>query len=227
MLELKKINDKATVADYLAETISRTLKNGQRVLWLVAGGSAMNVAVEAAQKMTAADNLENLSISLTDERYGDVGHADSNWRQLEEKGFNLPGARMLPVLDGKDIDETASHYSNLLNSALDASDYSLALAGMGPDGHIFGIKPHSPSVDSHDDVAAYNWDDFSRLTPTLRLLKRLDEVVIYAVGKEKHPQLDMLNKDIPAQDQPAQQLKQLKKVIIFNDYKGEQNEDNS
>jgi 6-phosphogluconolactonase/glucosamine-6-phosphate isomerase/deaminase len=99
--------------------------------------------------------------------------------------------------------------------------YSIALAGMGPDGHIFGVKPHSPSVESQADVVAYKWDDYNRITPTINLIKRLDEVLVYAMGAEKHKQLDDLASDLSPQEQPAQFLKKLQKVTIFNDYIGE------
>ena len=38
---------------------------------------------------------------LTDERYGPVGHPDSNWSQLLQKGFDLPQAKLVPVLTGR------------------------------------------------------------------------------------------------------------------------------
>ena len=53
------------------------------------------------------------------------------------------------------------------------------------------------------------------------MIKSLDEVAIYAVGEEKWPQFELLSKDINPSEQPAQLLKQLKKVIIFSDYQGE------
>ena len=220
-MKFHKINDMSVVSEYIAGRIRNELAKGGKVLWLVAGGSAMDVAVKAAQGLAGGDNLDNLMVTLTDERFGAVGHADSNWRQLENKGFSLPGAQLRPVLRGKDMAGTAREYADFLNEAIDTCGYSLALAGMGPDGHIFGIKPGSPSVLSEEDVAGYDWDDFKRLTPTVKLLKKLDEVVVYAVGKEKYAQLDMLEGEVPALEQPAQQLKALKNVTVFNDYKGE------
>lgn len=221
MIRFQKINDISAVSDYLAERIRQELIDGNSVLWLVPGGSAMEAALKTAGLLAGCKNLDKLFVSLTDERFGGVGHDDSNWKQLQDKGFSLSGAQLIPVLRGKSMPETAREYSDFLNRTIDTCGYGVALAGMGPDGHIFGIKPGSPAVSSQEEVAAYDWEDFRRLTPTLRLLKKLDEVVIYAAGEEKHKQLDMLEKELPPQEQPAQQLKELKKVIIFNDYKGD------
>jgi 6-phosphogluconolactonase/glucosamine-6-phosphate isomerase/deaminase len=217
----RQISSYEQVVQYLYETMQNRLGRGQKILWLVPGGSAMQIAVETAEQLRDTKNLSNLCITLTDERYGPPGHKDSNWRQLADKGFVLERARLQPVLSGKDLETTAKEYSDFLNSQLKYCDYSIALAGLGADGHIFGIKPGSHAISSGEDVIGYKWNDYTRITPTANLLERLDEILIYATGEEKWPQLDKLKTDQSVNEQPAQILKQLKNVIIFNDHKGE------
>jgi len=53
------------------------------VLWLVPGGSNIPIAVEAMdmiRKEMSGLSLKYLTITLSDERYGSVGHKDSNWK---------------------------------------------------------------------------------------------------------------------------------------------------
>ena len=214
-----KIDSPAPVTTFLSGKIKAALDAGKKVLWLVPGGSAIDIAIDVAAELKDSPHLANLSVSLTDERYGAVGHKDSNWQQLEDKGFELKDATALPVLTGESLDQTAKKYAASLTEALDNADYSIALAGMGPDGHILGIKPHSPSVETKELAIGYKWDDFERLTLTFEALKLLDEVVLYVMGHEKWPQFDKLEESIDPSQQPAQLLKKLKKVTIFNDYK--------
>jgi len=220
MIAFKRTKGDGVVADYLADVIVRHLSARRKVLWLIAGGSALDVAVKTAAKLK--HHSYELTVSLTDERYGPVGHPDSNWRQLQEKGFSLPEARLLPVLIGKSLEETTADYGRLLNRELSAAGFAVALAGMGPDGHIFGIKPGSPAVRTDEQVVGYEWEDYRRITPTMNLINKLDEVIIYATGSEKHLQIDKLDKTVPADEQPAQLLKELKRVTFFNDYIGEE-----
>lgn len=222
MIEFKKVSGNAPVTDYLTRDIGGRLKRNESILWLVAGGSAMDVAVNTARNLKDYPNLSKLAITLTDERFGAPGHADSNWKQLSDRGFELPGARMLPVLTGSELESTVSAYQGLLETELAGADFSIALAGMGADGHIFGIKPRSPAVSSDESLIGYDWDDFRRITPTLAIIKELDEIVVYAAGAKKHPQIDKLAGAAAADEQPAQLLKQAGKTIFFNDYKGEQ-----
>jgi 6-phosphogluconolactonase/glucosamine-6-phosphate isomerase/deaminase len=218
-VEIVKQANPDKAAEYLARLIDTKLAAGQKVLWLVAGGSAIKIAVEVSKRLRPP--LRGLTVTLTDERYGPIGHKDSNWQQLLEAGFRLDGASLQPVLQGKSLSQTVKEYSTVLRTGLKAADYSLALAGMGSDGHIFGIKPGSPAVVGGEDMLGYQWHDYIRITPTIKLIKQLDEVTVYAVGREKWPQFDLLKTNVSADKQPAQLLKQLKKVIIFTDYKGD------
>jgi len=218
-VEVIKYAAPTEAVSYLASVINDKLQTGKTVLWLVPGGSAIKIAAKVAKQLRPP--LNGLTVTLTDERYGPAGHHDSNWLQMLEAGLLLPGATLQPVLNGKSLNQTVSHYNQTLRDDLKQADFSIALAGMGPDGHIFGIKPGSPAINANEGVVGYEWDDYVRITPTLKMIKSLDEVVIYAVGEEKWPQFELLNKDINPSEQPAQLLKQLKKVIIFSDYQGE------
>jgi 6-phosphogluconolactonase/glucosamine-6-phosphate isomerase/deaminase len=220
MINYRKTDNIHPAAEYLAGEIRKRLEKNQKVLWLLSGGSAIKVAIAAADHLSPVpEGL--LTITLADERYGPVGHADSNWLQLEADGLALEGANLLPVLHGNGLEQTARDYAELFKTEIAKADFVIALAGMGPDGHIFGIKPGRPSVASKEPVVGYEWEDYDRLTPTFSILKQLDEVVVYAAGPEKHRQLEDLEKDLPPEKQPAQLLKQLENVTIFNDLKGE------
>lgn len=216
------INTTTSIADrsakYITGQLLAHLGKGERVLWLVPGGSGLGVAAAVTKLLKGP--YERLFVSLTDERYGQPDHPDSNWRQLLEAGFNLPGAHLQPVLDGSSLAQTARRYARQLADNLTAADYSLALAGMGADGHVLGIKPDSPAIESEELAIGYEWSDFTRLTATPAAIAKLDEVVLYAVGAEKYPQLADLERSLPISKQPAQALKQAGKLTIFSDYKG-------
>lgn len=204
-------------AKYLADLISAQLRDGRRVLWLMSGGSAVAVAVEAARLLGAQD-LARLTVSLIDERYGVVGHVNSNWTQLLAAGFDLPVATLHPVLTGAGQEATAADYEAFLYEQFGgAADYCVGLLGIGPDGHTSGILPHSPAVTATGLVCAYDGGGYQRITTTPVALDKLSEAVVYAVGEAKWPQLDRLETDLPLAEQPAQALKKLAKTTIFTD----------
>jgi 6-phosphogluconolactonase/glucosamine-6-phosphate isomerase/deaminase len=67
--------------------------------------------------------------------------------------------------------------------------------------------------------------DYQRLTLTPQALARLDEAVVYARGNAKRKALENLSQDLPLAEQPAQILKRIPKVLIFNDVEGDKYED--
>ena len=167
-------------------------------------------------------DLSNLTVTLTDERYGPVGHPDSNWWQMEEAGVTLPGAQRIPVLAGADRPATTSAFAAHLQAAFSQADYVLGFFGIGADGHTAGILPGSLAVHSEELAASYDAGNYERITMTPKAVTRLDEAVVYAVGKAKWPVFDDLSKgDLPLDVQPAQILKQVPECTVFNDYKGE------
>jgi 6-phosphogluconolactonase len=219
-MEFRKITDSKPVADYITNVLQEHLQAGERVLWLVPGGSAIAVAVEISKRMQGL-SLENLYVTLTDERYGPLGHTDSNWQQLTEAGFDLPGANLVPVLADEDRETTTKHFARVLHELMQDADYKLGFFGIGADGHTAGILPDSPAVLSKEYAASYDAGNFERITMTPLAILRLDKAVVYATGEAKWPILDQMETKIEIGQQPAQALKHVPQLTIFNDHKGE------
>src|SRR4051812_16644787 len=88
----------------LSAKLDGYLLEGKKVLWLVPGGS--NIPVASRIMSSLHNNLGNLTVTLTDERYGDIGHADSNQVQYTAAGFDLKGASFIPYLIGEPLEDT-------------------------------------------------------------------------------------------------------------------------
>ncbi len=218
-MELIKI---PTIEDGVAPLLDRLVEElgtGRHVLWLVSGGSNIGLSVSVMREIP--DELtNNLTIYLTDERYGDIGHADSNAFQLEQAGFDPKNARQVNVLArGLSLEETAEQYALSIAAAFEASDIVIAQLGMGPDGHILGVLPGSPAVNSDKIIDGYDSDPFTRVTLTLGgLQEHVDAAYTFAFGEGKRQALDnLLTKDLDYAKQPAQALKRLPECYVYND----------
>ena len=210
-------------AGALATSITNNLRLGKRVLWLLSGGSGIDIAIKT-QALFATDlDLANLYISLTDERFGELDHPDENWAQLINAGFNLPGAQLYRPLSGQDIVTTTRLFNNWLGEQFSAADYKIGVFGIGADNHTAGIKPGSQPEDMQDYAYAFQADDFERLTISTLAIKRLNEAVVQASGSGKLDAIKrLLNDDYPADAQPAQILKSVKLSSLYTDQKIEE-----
>lgn len=205
-------------ANFIALSILNQLKLNKRVLFFATGGSSISVGVKVAELVKDDKSINNLTVMLTDERYGPLNHINSNWYQLIQKGFNLPSAVLIPILIGEDITETTKKFNAVLHQEFKKAEYKIGLFGIGTDGHTSGILPNSIAVNSRDLACSYNTPIFSRITITPEAIKKLDEAVVWVQGEQKWEVLKDFKKDIDIIKQPAQVFKKVPLLTIFTDY---------
>ena len=68
----------------IAHAIVRAAEKG-KVLYLASGGSSIPLSVAVLRAVPASLRAQ-VTVTLTDERFGPVGHTDSNWQQMREAG---------------------------------------------------------------------------------------------------------------------------------------------
>lgn len=188
------------------------------MLWLVSGGSSLQLIPPAQQRLKNMPK-DTLSIGLVDERYGSVGHKDSNWLALKESGFSFTNITQLPVLTGDDASTTARKYSSILQEHIDRGSQIIAIVGIGADGHTAGMLPSDRSSFSQfmnsNLYVAYKGPDFQRVTATMTLLQRCDHIFGYVQGADKVQQIRHLSDDVPLHVQPAQIFKTTRNTTIY------------
>lgn len=207
----------------LAERLIHELAGGNRVLWLVSGGSNIEASVEVMQHIPS-ELSSNLIVMPVDERYGPEGHQDSNWAALLEAGFSGEQAIMYPVLQGNlSFQAAIIRFEHIASKAFRAADLVIAQLGIGEDGHIAGILPKSEATrETNDLVVGYHTEAFNRLTMTFTGLKKINVAYVFAFGELKAQALRTLaTKILPLETQPAQILKQLQEAYVYNDQEGE------
>jgi 6-phosphogluconolactonase/glucosamine-6-phosphate isomerase/deaminase len=215
-----KISDEQHAVQYMADKLQANLEHGEKILILLPGGSALALGVKLRNLLDK--QLSDVCFSLTDERFGPPGHADSNWAQLLAMGFSLQGVNYYEVLQGHSFDETVSQYREFLRSSLAKYDHVVGLFGIGSDGHTAGILPGSPAIGSKDYAVGFDAADYRRITTTPKFLASLSMAFLYTAGENKWPQLDKLEQELDISTQPVQVLKQADELTVFSDYKGEE-----
>jgi 6-phosphogluconolactonase/glucosamine-6-phosphate isomerase/deaminase len=222
-ITIKTTTKTEDAANFIFLSILNQLESSKRVLLFVTGGSAIVVGVKVAELLRTCSQqnlIKNLTIMLTDERYGSLNHQDSNWYQLTVGGLVLPLAKLIPILFGDDFIMTTKKFNEKLNQELSRAEYKIGLFGVGADGHTAGILPESGAVKSEDLVYGYKTPTFSRITITPKMIEKLDEVVAWVQGENKWNVLKNLKeKNIDLLKQPSQVLKKVPLLTIFTNYK--------
>ncbi len=195
----------------------RTALGKGSVLWIVPGGSNVPVVVRVLELLQDA-RLDRLALLPSDERYGPVGHSDSNVHALKQAGLRLGSARLEPILTGKPFADTVADADARVATLVADADTVVSFLGMGADGHIAGILPDSPAADSQEWVVGYDAPRFRRITLTPRALGTAAITIVGAFGAAKLPALERLrSNELSVAEQPAQLLKTLPRGTIITD----------
>lgn len=206
---------------HVVSEISKRASLGLRVLWLLSGGSAIDVQIEIASRLSP-DEKKHITVAQVDERYVQIGSEDDNWQQMTTRGFPFDEfSEKLRILHThKSSVKCGEDYQAVLQNAFARTNFSIGIYGIGTDGHTAGIKPtmNDREFSIFKDtklVAAYKASDFERITTTTRVIDSLDRIAVFCCDSKKKNMLKKLATDVPEYKMPAQLLKYAKNVVIF------------
>jgi 6-phosphogluconolactonase/glucosamine-6-phosphate isomerase/deaminase len=203
----------------IARGIDRALASGMKVLWLLSGGSNIDIELEVLNQLQHA-TPQNLTVSLIDERFVVLDNPDSNWHQLTTRGLDDQRARLVAPIVNPELDllAAAHDFGERLGVEVAQADVVIGQFGIGADGHTAGILPHSIGVhEDHSLVVGYEGPDFQRITTTPALFRQLNLAIAVAMGQDKLDALQKLNGDASDDDVPARLLLLAKDLIVYTD----------
>lgn len=204
----------------MAQKISDELLAGKKVLWLICGGSNIPFAKNAMDMIRekAGEKVGNLTVGQTDERYGEVGHKDSNWQQMIEAGFDFSEVTTRPILHGGSGEETVERYAQMLAEDFASNDCVVAQFGIGADGHVAGMLPHTGGLDEEKLAFGYDSAPFVRITMTPPAFAHVECAYAFAFGESKRDAVHNLQtKELPVSEEPCQLLKTIPESYFYSD----------
>jgi 6-phosphogluconolactonase/glucosamine-6-phosphate isomerase/deaminase len=216
-LNFIKTNDTKEGENELFKTLSTNLTE-KKVLWIVSGGSNIPITIDVLERLD--DELtNNLTMILSDERYGSEGHHDSNYTQLIEAGLNLKNATFYKTLiDDQSISQSISRIGQSFKRAMNETDMVIGQLGVGSDGHIAGILPSSPVVGLISDVVYSKAENYKRISLSLEALKSINVGFVFCYGANKAKALnDIKNNQLDYSLLPAKIIHDIDTVYVYND----------
>lgn len=212
--------DPQNAIDAVVAKLESSLQKG-KVLWLLCGGSNVPGIVSALATLKARatpEELCNLMIGLTDERYGEVNHENSNWRQLCDAGLDIRDIEILPLLTGKSIEDTTRDYAHTIETLYDEGVTIIAQLGIANDGHLAGVLPGTEGVHDSHTACSYVEPNYERITLTLQGLKKIATSFSFMYGEAKAPVVSRFSDTtIPYEEMPAQILREMPEAFIYTD----------
>ena len=199
-LVAREFDNPALLASELAANVAEQLKtaiasNGVATL-VVSGGRSPVAFFQHLAKQTL--DWSNVVVSLADERWVPVEHADSNAGLLKRYLLQGPAAKaqFLSLYSAAANLEQAAEQADRLLSELPVID--VLVLGMGDDGHTASLFPNSPNLAEALDVDGNRrcWPMLAptvphqRLTMSRALLASAKHTVLSISGQSKLTTLD-------------------------------------
>lgn len=210
-------------------------KKGRRTLVLLSGGSSLKVLDYVSDNYLSS----HVTISVLDERFT-ADESVSNFSLFMKTSFyeDARNAGCKFIDTRVKSNDTSDDLERRLDKALAKWDEGnpegliLATIGIGSDGHVAGIVPHTGSKSDFEElfnskkrwVAAYDTgvkgESSSRVTTTLPFLRQIDSAVVYVVGEDKQNALErVVAEEGSLYETPARVLRRIENVQIFTDIK--------
>lgn len=178
------------VTGHLNESIAAT---GRAVLSLTGGSAGVKTAAALAD---AEIDWTRVTIFFGDERFVPAGDAERNDGQIDEVLLDRLGGRPTvhrwPARSAENTDVDAAARAFLSEVSLPAGAeplFDVTLLGMGPEGHIDSIFPHTPAVAESEllvvGVRNCPKPPAERMTFTLPAVRRSRHVLVVATGDAK------------------------------------------
>ncbi len=193
------------------------------VLFLSGGSTPKNLYKVLKEEGT----LQVGAAAMVDDRYS-FHQEYSNEPMIRDSGIedyfqekNIPFYKILEFGVGKE--ESTKKYSETVSFLLNHFTKSVAVMGIGEDGHTAGILPGV--VSNSEFVESFHFQDLEikdRITLTFRALSMFDRLILLVFGEEKKKALDLMfslgsEEEVPARFYNRKELEG--KVLLITDQK--------
>jgi 6-phosphogluconolactonase len=202
---IEKYSDKATlvsaVGDRLIGAITDAIADSDRAVISLTGGGTGIALLEHVRENGGAIDWSKVHVFFGDERYVPEDDDDRNEKQAREALLNhidIPAANIhaMAASDGEfgdDLDAAALAYEQVLAANSDdggpSPAFDVHLLGMGPEGHVNSLFPHTPAVRETRRLVVGVPDSPKppprRITLTLPAVERSREVWLVVAGADK------------------------------------------
>jgi 6-phosphogluconolactonase len=191
----------AAAGDRLVDAITAAItQRGRALIVLTGGGTGIGLLKRIRERGEAID-WSKVHLFWGDERFVPAGDDERNEKQAREAlidHIDIPAANVhaMPASDGAfgdDLDAAAADCVRVLAETADggqpAPDFDVHLLGMGGEGHINSLFPHTPAVRETSKLVVGVTDSPKppprRITLTLPAVQRSREVWLVVSGAAK------------------------------------------
>lgn len=180
------------------------------------GGKTPRPIYEALRSL----DFHRSHVYVADERYVPFDHVDSNYAMILQSFVQNQKIGSFHYIDtAQPIDAAAAAYAEELKN-IPENTFDIIFLGIGPDGHIFSLFPHTQEVERRDFLVIHTTTDVftvhDRITMTMPYAVSAKHIILFASGADKMPIIDEFQKgEKTVNELPLMALKDHPSLSIF------------
>ena len=160
---------------------------------------------------------QNIDLFWGDERYVSQKSKHSNYKLAYDnliKKIKISKKNIFQIETNKAISNSSKNYSNKIKKYFTnkTKSFDYFLLGMGVDGHVASIFPHSSEINEKFIAKQVLRKDFLRISLSLNIINNSKKIILWLnnnLKSKKYSQLRLLGKKIPVNNLDK------KKMLIF------------
>lgn len=181
------------------------------------GGKTPKPLYEACRSL----DFHHAHVYVADERFVPADHPDSNngmiFRSLVEGNKTIGSYH--PIEVNETIEKTIAAHTHEL-ALIPDHIFDIFLLGIGPDGHILSLFPHTQALDITNATLVHTTTETfavkDRITETFPFVTKAKHIVLFASGSDKWPVIDALQKgEKTVNEMPVMAIKDHQDLSIF------------
>jgi len=193
-MEFNEFSDRtsceAALLNDVVNQIEETLKQKKTLAMALAGGNTPKPFYEKLGKQTL--DWSKIKVTLTDERWVDAEHEDSNENMLKQTLMQENNCEFFPLKNSEASPKVGQlRTAHMLKKNIPQLDF--AILGMGDDGHFASVFPAMDNtqtlLDLHQTepcLSAYPEGKPPRMSLTLAYLLKAKKLYLFITGVQKH-----------------------------------------
>ena len=218
MKTIKKSTEKSLINEFILnferDALKKKSKNKRFSFVLTGGKSPINLYKKLAKSKV---DWQNIDLFWGDERYVSQKSKHSNYKLAYDnliKKIKISKKNIFQIETNKDILNSSKNYSNKIKKYFTnkTKSFDYFLLGMGADGHVASIFPHSNEINEKFIAKQVLRKDFLRISLSLNIINNSKKIILWLnnnLKSKKYSQLRLLGKKIPVNNLDK------KKMLIF------------
>lgn len=159
----------------------------------VSGGNTPRPVYQliASPEYRSAVDWSKVLLFWSDERAVPPTHPESNYKMTMESGFNtlpLDPKHIFRMEAEHHLEQSAQDYEKLIHSKAPGGIFDLVILGMGDDGHIASLFPHTHGLHAEDRLVIGNYipqKETWRMSLTYPCINQARNISLYVLGAGK------------------------------------------